>query len=151
VETPGPETGGVEIVGAGTAEVAAGAFATGGAGCLRAKNKIAANRMIAAAEATRISVVEFDLVGFGLNDGDTALTAVPEGSAAGRSAACNGVSCGSGGVLRTLPLGAVLSGTLLGGTSVGRTMAAGTPPAGTWLGKPRLGAGGIGEPSLAKT
>lgn len=64
--------------------------------------------------------------GFGWDDGDVTLAAGAEGSAAGTVAVCVGVSCGSGGVVRTLPGGTMLGGTLLGGTT-----AVGTFPAGT--------------------
>ena len=82
--------------------------------------------MIAAIEAAeiRISVVEFDLGAcLGWDDGDVNLAAVSKNSAAGTVAACGCATCDSGGVVRTLPRGAVLSGTLLGGI-----VAAGTFP-----------------------
>jgi hypothetical protein len=122
---------------------AAGGFATGGAECFPAKKKIAATRIIAAAE-TRISVLEFDLVGcFGLGDWDGTLAAGAEGSAAVGS----GGSCVSGGLVRTLPGGTVLDGTLLDGALLGETLLAGTFAVGSGLGGTvlcEIGLGGIG-------
>lgn len=59
-ETVGAETAGAEAIGAETVGAGAVVVATGGAGCFRAKNKMAATRIIAATE-TKISAVEFDL------------------------------------------------------------------------------------------
>jgi hypothetical protein len=95
------------------------------------KKKVAATRIIAAAE-TRISVVVLDLAGcFGCDDGDVTLAAGAEGAAAGTVAACVSGSCGcSGGVA----------------TSLGGTTAVGTFPGGTAFG--RTGLGGIGLVSV---
>lgn len=142
--------------GAGTVGAAAGVFATGGAGCFRAKNKnkIAANTIIAAAEI-RITVVEFDLAdGFG-RDEALILAAGAEGSAAGTVAAGGG---GSGGVVRTLSGGTMSVGTFLRrmrvrvslrrfgfcGTGVG---AAGVGETGS--GETGLGGTGLGRTGLA--
>jgi hypothetical protein len=96
------------------------------------KKKVAATRIIAAAETT-ISVVEFDLVGcFGRDDDDedVTLAAGAEGSATGTVAACGGGSCSSGGEVGILSGVTMLAGTLLGGT-----IAVGTFAGGTWLGR----------------
>ena len=63
------------------------------------KKKVAATRIIAAAE-TRISVVEFDLAGcFGRDDGDVTLAAGADGSAPGAVALqVAGGTADSGGV-----------------------------------------------------
>jgi hypothetical protein len=117
-----------------------GIFATGGAGCFRAKKKVAATatRIIAAAE-TRISVVEWDLAGcVGLADADATLAAGPEGSAAGTVATCGGGNCFSVAEIRTLPRGARRSGTLLGVTLLGGTLG-GTMPVGAFPGAIGLG------------
>jgi|SRR5271167_1117458 len=83
--------------------------------------------MIAAAAETRISVVEFDLVGcFAWDDGDVALAAGGEGSAAEAVAAWGGGSCACGGVVSTKRGGAMLGGTFLGRTSLGGTVLGGT-------------------------
>ena len=102
-------------------------------------------RIIAAVE-TRINLVEFDLVGgFGWDDGDVTLAAGAEGSAAGTVAVCVGVSCGSGGVVRTLPGGTMLGGTLLGGTTAVGTFPGGTGLGGTRLVSTREGFGALGR------
>ena len=133
-----------------------GVFATGGAECLPAKKKIAATRIIAAAE-TRISVVEFDLVGgFGRVDWDGTLAAGAEGSVAGAAAFGSGGSCVSGGVVGILPGGTMLDRTSPGGTLLGRTMPVGTFPGGIegwggavlgeiWLGEIGGGKTGLGR------
>lgn len=131
-ETVGAETAGAEAAGAETAG-AVGIVATGGAGCFRVKKKIAANTMITAAEMT-ISVVEFSFIGcFGSDDGGVNLAVVTNGSSV---TVADGVgSCASGGMVRTLPRGAILSGTLLG-----ETTPVGTFPGGIGLGGTELGA-----------
>ena len=99
------------------------------------KKKVAATRIIAAAE-TRISVVEFDLVGcFGSNDRDVTSAAGAEGSPAGTVAACGWGSCGSGRVVGTMSGGTVLGGILLGGTIAVGTFAGKTGLGGTGLGR----------------
>jgi len=98
-ESAGPETGGAETTGAEITGATAGVFVTVGVWCFRAKMMLAATRIIAAAadEVTRISAVEFDLVGsFGCDDGGVNLAAVTKCSAAGTVAACGGGSCVSG-------------------------------------------------------
>jgi hypothetical protein len=148
---------GAEATGAGTAEAemlgaADGVFATGGAKCFRAKKKVAATRIIAAAEM-KMSVVAVARVGcFAWDDGDVTSGVGALGSAAGTAAACGGGGCGSGEVVGTLSggrmpggillgaatLGAtlfgVLGGTVLGGTLPGGTIAVGMFPVGIGLG-----------------
>ena len=76
------------------------------------KKKVAATRIIAAAE-TRIRVVEFDLAGgSGWDDGEVTLAAGADGSGAGTAAAC-------GGVVRTKRTGAMPGGSLGRRTSLG--------------------------------
>jgi hypothetical protein len=85
------------------------------------KKKVAATRIIAAAE-TRISVVVLDLAGcFRWDDGDVTLAAGAEGSAARTVVACGEGSCGCGGVVATSLGGTTAVGTLPGGTAFGRT------------------------------
>ena len=92
----GAETDGAAVVGAEAASsetvgAAAGVCASGGAECFRAKKKSTATRMIAAAEATTISVVAFDVVDcFGLGDGDVNVAAVAKDSTAGTGAGGGG-------------------------------------------------------------
>jgi hypothetical protein len=82
----GAEATGAETLGAETVGVAVGVFATGEEGCFRAKYNVAATTMIAAAVETRISVVEFDLVGcFAWDADDATLAAVAVGSAAAKA------------------------------------------------------------------
>lgn len=108
----GVETAGAETVGAGS-----GAFATVGAGCLRAKKKMAATRMNAAAEA-RINVVDLDLAGcFGRADRGATLASGAERSEAGTIAAC-GVGRGRSGEAVTA-LGETLPGAFFGAATLG--------------------------------
>jgi len=124
-------------------------FAAAGACCFRTKKKVAATRMIAAAE-TRISVVEFDLAGrFGW-DGAVALAAGTEGASAG-TVACASETCRSGEAVETLAVGAMLGGTLRAGTLVGGTMPAGTFAGGIGSGATLLGGTSFGKTWFGKT
>jgi hypothetical protein len=72
------------------------------------KKKVAATKMIAAAEMM-ISVVAFDLKGsFGLDGEAVALAAVTEGPAVGTVADCGEAGCGFGRVGRALAGGVTL-------------------------------------------
>ena len=102
------------------------------------KKKVAATRIIAAAES-RIGAIEFDLVGlFGWDDGAATIAAGAEGSMAGAVAACGAASCGSGGGV----VGALPDGTILGGILLVGTMLVGTIALGTFAGKTGLGGTG---------
>ena len=98
------------------------------------KKKVAVTRIIAAAD-TRISVVEFDLVGCSRwDDGNATLTAGAEGSATGTVMAGGEGSCGAGEMVGALAGGTLLVVILVGLTLVGVTMLGGTLLAGTVLG-----------------
>src|SRR5271169_6657226 len=111
--------------------------------------------MIAAA-VTKISVVEFDLVGCFGDDGNVTLAAGPEGSAAATVAACDGGICSFSGVVRIKCTGAMLGGALRGRTSLGGTLldgalAVGTVAVGTFWGGTGPGGTGLGGTGLGGT
>lgn len=145
-------TADVEAVGAETAGAAAGVFATSGAGCFRAKKKIAANRIKTAETETRVSVVKIGLAGcFRRDEREVTLAAGAEGSAA-MVTACSGGSDVSGVVVRTLSGGTMSVGTLLRGmrvrVSLRRFGFCGTGIGGAWLGETGPGGAGLGGARL---
>src|SRR5579862_6249582 len=141
----GGETAGAEAIGAEAVGAAAMVVAAGGAGCLRAKNKIAATRIDAATE-TIISAVEFDLEAcFGLDDAGVILE---EGSAAGMVTTGGTGDCGSSGAAEAFTGGALLGGTSSVGTMLGKTGLGGTTAAGTLTGETELGATAFGRTGL---
>ena len=158
-ETVGPEAAGAETAGSEAVGTAAVVFATGVAGCFRAKKRIPAVRTIAAAK-TRIRVAEFALVGsFGFEDGGVTFAAGTESEAAGTVAACCRGACGAGGVvgvsfggtvagrtlLRATVLGIMAAATFWGGTSLGEIWLGKTGLGGTWLVVARGGSGTLGR------
>ena len=137
-EAAGATAAEAETVGPATAGAATGPFATREAGCFRVKKKIVAHRIIAA--ATRISVVELNLVGcFGEDAEDSTLPAGAESSAAATVAPWGDRSCGSRGVVGILPCGKILGETLPGDATTGGTLSVGivfdgASLIGAWLG-----------------
>ena len=108
------------------------------------KKKVAATRIIAAAEV-RISILEFERTGcLGRDGGDVILAGGSEGSAAGGVAACDGGICGFGGVVETKCSGAIVGGATLGGILLGGTGLGGAVAIGTFWGEIGLGGTGLG-------
>ena len=142
----GADAAGAGRVGDEMVGEAAGAFATGGAWCFPAMNESAATRTIAAAE-TRISLVDFDLVGcsgWDEDEGDVTVATGATRSAPGTMAGGCGASRGSGGVVSTLTGGTMLAGAVLGKTLLAGTMLGGTLLDGTMLGGILLGEAVLG-------
>lgn len=151
-ETAGAETAGAETAGVVAFGVAKVVLAIDEGGCFRAKNKIAATTMIAAAVAKRrISVFEFDLVTcFGGDDGGVTFAVVTIGSMAGTVAA-GADGCGFGGAVRSLPRRGILSRASLGGTTTVGAFSDGIGLGGTGSGPPcgtALCGTGVGEVGL---
>ena len=108
--------------------------------------------MIAAAVEMRISLLEFDLLGrFVEDDGEAFPTAVTKCSGAAEVGAAGGVSWVSGGIVRTLPCGGILSGTLLAEPLLGGSVSVGTFPGVTGLGASGIDLTGLGEAGLVET
>ena len=120
------------------------------------KKNVAAIKSIAVTE-TRISAVDFDFVGRVGWDGDVALAAGAETSAAGTVTACGGASFGSTGAGGTSTDVTAMGGTLVGATiAVGTFAGGGMGWAGTSLGKALsrktwVGGAGLGTASFGGT